>query len=61
VNQLKSRPDVFAAGLPSMYHQMEKISLEAKNRYWALDTVYSDKYSFIFDDVNLISPTTYRY
>ncbi|CAF1203745.1 unnamed protein product [Rotaria sordida] len=55
VSQWKSRPDIFPDGLPSLYHQMDNISLAAHNRYWALDTVYSDKYNFAFDNINEMS------
>ena len=52
VSQWKSRPDVFPNGLPSLYQQMNKIPLAAHNRYWAIDNVYSDKYAFLFDEMN---------
>jgi hypothetical protein len=52
VSQWKSRPDIFPDGLPFLYRQLERIPLAAHNRYWAIDNVYSDKYAFIFDEVN---------
>jgi hypothetical protein len=55
VSQWKSRPDIFPDGLPSLYRQMESIPLAAHNRYWAIDNVYSDKYTFLFDEVNQAS------
>ena len=55
VSDWQSRPDIFPDGLPSLYRQMESIPLAAHNRFWAPDTVYSDKYAFIIDDANQLS------
>jgi hypothetical protein len=55
VSQWKSRPDIFPDGLPFLYRQMERIPLAAHNRYWAIDNVYSDRYAFLFDEVNQMS------
>ena len=55
VSQWKSRPDIFPDGLPSLYRQLDNIPIAAHNRYWAIDNVYSDKYAFVFDEVQQAS------
>jgi len=52
VSQWKARPDIFPDGLIGVYHRMENLSIAAHNRYWSYDNVYSDNYSFVFDEIN---------
>ncbi|CAF3945609.1 unnamed protein product [Rotaria sordida] len=52
VTQWTARPDIFPDGLQVVHRRLENISLAAHNRYWAIDNVYQDKYSFILDEIN---------
>ncbi|UJR16105.1 hypothetical protein I4U23_003017 [Adineta vaga] len=55
VSQWQARPDIFPDGLPFVYRQVENTPLAAHNRYWAIDTVYSEKYAFLFDNISQMS------
>lgn len=55
VSQWTSRPDVFPDGLPFLSRQLENMPLAAHNRWWAIDTIYFENYTFIMDDVNQMS------
>lgn len=49
VTEWTAMPDVFPDGLPAVYNRLNRIPIAAHNRYWAIDTMYANKYAFVID------------
>jgi hypothetical protein len=61
VTNWTARPDVFPHGLGYLYHQT-RMFVQAHNRMWSTDNVYSKDYNFIPSESNPVSlPTEYRF
>ncbi|CAF3069093.1 unnamed protein product [Rotaria sp. Silwood2] len=55
VKQWIARPNIFPDGLKGLNDKLKNFPLSLHNRYWSSDTIYSNKYNFIIDKLNLKS------
>ncbi|CAF0870990.1 unnamed protein product [Rotaria sp. Silwood1] len=55
VKEWIARQDIFPDGLKGLNKKLKNFPLLLHNRYWSSDTIYSNKYNFVIDNLNLKS------